>query len=757
MSAPAKKKVIERKTNNVTSYIRNRRSNAFYGSATPTSTPSTSTSANNLTEKVNDDTIKNNDKNEEVFSIVHQIMEDMLNRIEKAAHVLDEAEKLNLDLSKAKEEVVKHRRASTESENNDSKFDSKSENNDNNVVEMQNNIQEDDPKNDDFTTSIEEEAETVNIVILKPEVKLMEPDIVKNDVQAKISSPVSKKTKKISSNSSENLKQSRRSSRVPSSILSKYKLKFMQQETKKISSDSSVNLKQSRRSSRSKSTNSSNNDQQTVEKNDLVAENGQEAKNNEIEILTDDVNFKEKEVNKDLESINHEEENSNSDLNFDPEVDSKFDLKKNQDVKINVDGEQVKEITPISRNLDAEEKTKFPSPQNKKNKMRVRKSSIESIVRKIVQKVHQNNENIVAGTSTEKKVDELQKTDSNLFEKDVNTSSFAALITPDVENLEFQSKNSKMEDNTVVVQQPLENNQESTQKKKSNHSKSNKKRSSSTSARQSPSKKCKSSSVSQNQNNQIVNKQLKSDGNIKLPPEVDDIVEIHLDNNHSDEKIDFESSKSDEINLARKSRSKECKSSSHQTVNKQLKSDGHMELPSAVDEMVENQLENNDFHEKIDLEKFTTEPDEINSAAEPNEPIVKDETEENSKFDSEFLENKEDSDQNDFNYEESYVRRTSIESNLSISDQNEPPGEIIDIIKENPQTISRQTVEQQNEFSGGSPNYNSTSGGSHLHESAGVAKQEPDFHQPHNLKKRRSSFAASFYASQPMSERSLRR
>ena len=720
MSAPAKKKVIERKTNNVTSYIRNRRSNAFYGSATPTSTPSTSTSANNLTEKVNDDTIKNNDKNEEVFSIVHQIMEDMLNRIEKAAHVLDEAEKLNLDLSKAKEEVVKHRRASTESENNDSKFDSKSENNDNNVVEMQNNIQEDDPKNDDFTTSIEEEAETVNIVILKPEVKLMEPDIVKNDVQAKISSPVSKKTKKISS-------------------------------------DSSVNLKQSRRSSRSKSTNSSNNDQQTVEKNDLVAENGQQAKNNEIEIPTDDVNFKEKEVNKDLESINHEEENSNSDLNFDPEVDSKFDLKKNQDVKINVDGEQVKEITPISRNLDAEEKTKFPSPQNKKNKMRVRKSSIESIVRKIVQKVHQNNENIVAGTSTEKKVDELQKTDSNLFEKDVNTSSFAALIMPDVENLEFQSKNSKMEDNTVVVQQPLENNQESIQKKKSNHSKSNKKRSSSTSARQSLSKKCKSSSVSQNQNNQIVNKQLKSDGNIKLPPEVDDIVEIHLDNNHSDEKIDFESSKSDEINLARKSRSKECKSSSHQTVNKQLKSDGHMELPSAVDEMVENQLENNDFHEKIDLEKSTTEPDEIISAAEPNEPIVKDETEENSKFDSEFLENKEDSDQNDFNYEESYVRRTSIESNLSISDQNEPPGEIIDIIKENPQTISRQTVEQQNEFSGGSPNYNSTSGGSHLHESAGVAKEEPDFHQPHNLKKRRSSFAASFYASQPMSERSLRR
>ena len=89
MPAPAKKKGIERKANHVTSYIRNRRSNAFYGSAIPTSTPSTSTSANNLTEKVNDNTNKNND-NEEVFSIVHQIMEDMLNRIEKAAHVLDE-------------------------------------------------------------------------------------------------------------------------------------------------------------------------------------------------------------------------------------------------------------------------------------------------------------------------------------------------------------------------------------------------------------------------------------------------------------------------------------------------------------------------------------------------------------------------------------------------------------------------------------------------------------------------------------------
>ena len=713
MPAPAKKKVIERKANHVTSYIRNRRSNAFYGSAIPTSTPSTSTSANNLTEKVIDDTNKNND-NEEVFSIVHQIMEDMLNRIEKAAHVLDEAEKLNLDLSKAKEEVVKHRRASTESENNDSK----SENNDNNVAEMQNNIQEVDSKNDNFTPSIEEEAETVNIIILKPEVKQMEPDIMKNNMQAKNSCPVSKKTKKISSYSSENLKQSRRSSR-------------------------------------SKSTNSSNNDQQTIErlesleKDDLVAENEQQAKNNEIEIPTDDVNLKEKEVNKDLESINYEDENSKSDL--------KLDLKKNQDVEINVGGEQIKEIMPISRDLDAEEKTKFPSPQNKKNKMRVRKSSIESIVRKIVQKVHQNNENIVAGTSTEKEVEEQQNTDSNLFEKDAKTSSFTALIMPDAENLEFHSKNSKMEDNTVVVQQPLENNQESTQKKNSNHGKSNKKRSSSTSARQSPSKKCKSSSSSQNQNNQIVNKQLKSDGNIELTPEVDDTVENHLESNHSDEKIDFESSKADEINLARKSRSKECKSPSHQTVNKQLKSDSDIELPSAVDEMVEIQLENNDFHEKIDLEKSTTKPDDFNLAADPNEPIAKDEIEENSKFASDFLENKEDSDQNDFNYEESYVRRTSIESNLSISDQNEPPGEIIDIIKENPQTISRQSVEQQNEFSGGSPNYDSTSGGSHLQESAEVAKQEPDFHQPHNLKKRRSSFAASFYASQPMSERSLRR
>merc|ERR1712156_125502 len=162
-------------------------------------------------------------------------------------------------------------------------------------------------------------------------------------------------------------------------------------------------------------------------------------------------NLKEKEVNKDPESINYEDENSKSDL--------KLDLKKNQDVEINVGGEQIKEIMPISRDLDAEEKTKFPSPQNKKHKMRVRKSSIESIVRKIVQKVHQNNENIVAGTSTEKEVEEQQNTDSNLFEKDAKTSSFTALIMPDAENLEFHSKNSKMEDNTVVVEQPLENNQ----------------------------------------------------------------------------------------------------------------------------------------------------------------------------------------------------------------------------------------------------------------------------------------------------------
>ena len=45
-------------------------------------------------------------------------MEEMLNQIEKAAHVLDEAEKLNLDMNQAKEQVVK-RRASIESNSND--------------------------------------------------------------------------------------------------------------------------------------------------------------------------------------------------------------------------------------------------------------------------------------------------------------------------------------------------------------------------------------------------------------------------------------------------------------------------------------------------------------------------------------------------------------------------------------------------------------------------------------------------------------
>ena len=44
-------------------------------------------------------------------------MEEMLNQIEKAAHVLDEAEKLNLDMNQAKEQVVK-RRASIESGSN---------------------------------------------------------------------------------------------------------------------------------------------------------------------------------------------------------------------------------------------------------------------------------------------------------------------------------------------------------------------------------------------------------------------------------------------------------------------------------------------------------------------------------------------------------------------------------------------------------------------------------------------------------------
>merc|ERR1712141_330124 len=104
---------IEPKANHVTtSHIRNRRSTAFYGfSNNPTTTTPTSTSLDSKLDSKFDS--KNND---EVFSIVQQIMEDMLNRIEKAAHVLDEAEKRNLDLNKAKEQ---HRRTSIESENNE--------------------------------------------------------------------------------------------------------------------------------------------------------------------------------------------------------------------------------------------------------------------------------------------------------------------------------------------------------------------------------------------------------------------------------------------------------------------------------------------------------------------------------------------------------------------------------------------------------------------------------------------------------------
>ena len=108
--------MIEPKANHVTtSHIRNRRSTAFYGFANnPTTTP-TSTS-NNLEIDSKIDSKFDSKNNDEVFSIVQQIMEDMLNRIEKAAHVLDEAEKRNLDLNKAKEQ---HRRTSTESENNE--------------------------------------------------------------------------------------------------------------------------------------------------------------------------------------------------------------------------------------------------------------------------------------------------------------------------------------------------------------------------------------------------------------------------------------------------------------------------------------------------------------------------------------------------------------------------------------------------------------------------------------------------------------
>ena len=88
---PAKKKrrLVERLVHPNVS--RNRRSNACYGFATPESST----------------------KNE-VHNIVQQIMDEMLNRVEKAAIVLDEAEKMNLDVTSAKEEVVK-RRLSVES------------------------------------------------------------------------------------------------------------------------------------------------------------------------------------------------------------------------------------------------------------------------------------------------------------------------------------------------------------------------------------------------------------------------------------------------------------------------------------------------------------------------------------------------------------------------------------------------------------------------------------------------------------------
>ena len=84
-----KRRVIERLVHPNVS--RNRRSNAAYGFATPESST----------------------KNE-VHNIVQLIMDEMLNRVEKAAIVLDEAEKMNLDVNSAKEEVVK-RRLSVES------------------------------------------------------------------------------------------------------------------------------------------------------------------------------------------------------------------------------------------------------------------------------------------------------------------------------------------------------------------------------------------------------------------------------------------------------------------------------------------------------------------------------------------------------------------------------------------------------------------------------------------------------------------
>ena len=79
-----------------------KRSTAFYG--LPSEMP----------EKNREISGNGSDSDNEVHKIVQQIMDDMLEKVEKASQVLNEAEKMNLDLSSAKTEQKK-RRSSTDS------------------------------------------------------------------------------------------------------------------------------------------------------------------------------------------------------------------------------------------------------------------------------------------------------------------------------------------------------------------------------------------------------------------------------------------------------------------------------------------------------------------------------------------------------------------------------------------------------------------------------------------------------------------
>ena len=65
-------------------------------------------------EKTREISGNGSDSDNEVHKIVQQIMDDMLEKVEKASQVLNEAEKMNLDLSSAKTEQKK-RRSSTDS------------------------------------------------------------------------------------------------------------------------------------------------------------------------------------------------------------------------------------------------------------------------------------------------------------------------------------------------------------------------------------------------------------------------------------------------------------------------------------------------------------------------------------------------------------------------------------------------------------------------------------------------------------------